>query len=373
MARAVVAVAMAAALLALATSSPTSPALASAHTGVNVVAEGDAAAVVQMQVTGEDGVAGSQFSFSTSADDKVLRLNEGPPYDGSDAAKELVRLEVDGATVRIPGDLRLGTQGISVEDEIAALRTRVESLEQLLNIVGRPGTHSNPARNCSREALGDDAVSGMYWVSPDAHLGATANIFIAQCDLDNDGGGWMLVARQAPHSAVDVYFEDFEFHYGGSAWVSGEGRGAVSDPGASHVSAAWNHVAGAKEARFKTPDNTGIMDISSCVGSGTLADASGSCGALPAYIITACGGASRCSDLYFNQRSLTAVCDIESRIYLGTAIWDNGDSEVVIGLGYNYMVGNQHSASCQCPYSNYCGANLANGGTFPDGLEVWVR
>lgn len=114
-----------------------------------------------------------------------------------------MRFAVDGATVHVPGDLRLGTEGISVADEIAAMRRRIEELEAFVEFATRPGTVDYPAANCTRAALGADAETGEYWVSP-----APGVKFVALCDMDTDGGGWMLLMRHAHSDHVGLYDVD---------------------------------------------------------------------------------------------------------------------------------------------------------------------
>lgn len=165
--------------------------------------------------------------------------------------------------------------------------------------------------------------------------------------------------------------------YDGSAWTSGNGRGAVSDSEQNYVSAAWNHVRGVREMRLvdhRDASHRHTYDVTACVGAGTLSTASGRCDANPGWLVDSCGGEARCGPgLYLNQPTLTATCPLRARVYFGTAIWDNGDSEAMIGFGYNYAAGNQGSSSCSCPYSTYCGENLASTGMFTFGTELWIR
>jgi hypothetical protein len=308
-------------------------------------------------------------------------------YDTVDeltAALGATYLSATGGTVSgsltATGSVRVGDQTLSCAAGDAAaphgtLRWRNAGLElcspqgwRLLYAGDDGATSGTAAASCKaiRDA-GRSRGTGAYWLR-----GSVGDPYLAWCEMVKDGGGWTLVVRVAENATNE------DFRWAGRAWTEGEGN--VLDWGASHVSLAWRRVTDFTHGRFERTSSgastTGAM--SDCAPAGSaLSSGSGACAAFASgtalftTVLPAYAGSSH-SGFGLSRRSPTSVCAINARIYLSTSIWDGGDSEVVSGAGYDYKAGNQYSASCNCPYSTYCGEGLNSGGNTVDDNYRWT-
>lgn len=254
------------------------------------------------------------------------------------------------------------------------------------------GTHASSCAAYASPPTGYPAATSTAGATAAYHVGPPGSPYATACLFNVESvAAWTLVWRTGSYESVRApnYYSgavtDAEFRWAGSAWTTGRGS---PDGTSSFVSKAWTEFLNPTKLLF-TDVASGyarvqwkVDGLTSCVANtatATLSQASGQCaaggtlGPLTPYSWMA----SPSVTLKLNSAWTVANCQVNSRVAWDVDAWDyrggstGYDSAVLNGVGYDYKTANNYGTGCDCPYSSYCGGELANVGD-EHSMAMWV-
>lgn len=229
-------------------------------------------------------------------------------------------------------------------------------------------------------------------------IGNVGSLYKSYCWFPEGGlagePAWTLVWSTGPSAEVRCSttstwygcsgISEPEFRWSGSAWSNGLGPiGASSDPlQQSRVTQAWSQFPVRKMAIARYDASAGLTSLLSfdnptgCLSAGaTLSSGSGICTNNGASHRASGGGITgnggKSDYVKLNAATSFANCNSYARVAFESHVWDGGDSGVVYAVGYDYTAAAQHSSSCSCPYSNYCGDQITSSSSLAL-TSMWV-